>query len=58
MIAGMESALLPAYARAPITFVAGEGCELIDDTGRRYLDFIAGVAVCASATPIRQSPRR
>jgi acetylornithine/N-succinyldiaminopimelate aminotransferase len=42
-----ESSLLRAYARAPVTFVAGEGCELIDDTGRRYLDFIAGVAVCA-----------
>ncbi len=47
MIASVESALLPAYARAPVTFVAGEGCELIDDAGRRYLDFIAGVAVCA-----------
>ena len=47
MIANAESPLLPAYARAPVTFVAGEGCELIDDTGRRHLDFIAGVAVCA-----------
>jgi acetylornithine/N-succinyldiaminopimelate aminotransferase len=42
-----RSALLPAYARAPVTIVAGEGCEVIDDTGRRYLDFIAGIAVCA-----------
>lgn len=40
-------ALLPAYARAPVTFVAGEGCELIDDGGRRYLDFLGGIAVCA-----------
>jgi acetylornithine/N-succinyldiaminopimelate aminotransferase len=41
------AALLPTYNRAPVTFVAGEGCELIDDTGRRYLDFLAGIAVCA-----------
>lgn len=47
MIANVDCPLLPAYARAPVTFVSGEGCELIDDTGRRYLDFIAGVAVCA-----------
>ena len=47
VIASVESTLMPTYARAPVTFVAGEGCELIDDTGRRYLDFIAGVAVCA-----------
>lgn len=40
-------ALLPAYARAPVTFVAGRGCELIDDAGRRYLDFLGGLAVCA-----------
>jgi hypothetical protein len=47
VIADVEAALLPAYGRAPVTFVSGEGCELVDDAGRRYLDFIAGVAVCA-----------
>jgi acetylornithine/N-succinyldiaminopimelate aminotransferase len=39
--------LLDTYKRAPITIVAGEGCELIDDHGRRYLDCIGGIAVCA-----------
>lgn len=39
--------LLDTYARAPITIVAGDGCELVDDTGRRYLDFIGGLAVSA-----------
>ncbi len=39
--------LLDTYARAPLTIVAGEGCELIDDQGRRYLDFIGGLAVSA-----------
>lgn len=39
--------LLENYKRAPITFVAGEGCELIDERGERYLDCIGGIAVCA-----------
>lgn len=39
--------LLDTYRRAPLTIVAGEGCELIDDRGRRYLDFIGGLAVNA-----------
>ena len=37
--------LLDTYNRAPITIVRGEGCELIDDCGRRYLDCIGGLAV-------------
>jgi acetylornithine/N-succinyldiaminopimelate aminotransferase len=43
----MRDALLANYNRAPITIVRGEGCYLYDDQGRRYLDFIAGIAVCA-----------
>lgn len=39
--------LLENYNRAPVTFVAGEGCELIDERGERYLDCIGGIAVCA-----------
>ncbi len=39
--------LLANYARAPVTIVRGEGCELIDTEGTRYLDFLAGIAVCA-----------
>lgn len=42
-----NDALLATYNRAPVTFVRGEGCELIDAQGNRYLDFIAGIAVCA-----------
>jgi predicted acetylornithine/succinylornithine family transaminase len=41
------AALLGVYARAPITLVGGEGSEVIDDTGRRYLDFTSGIAVNA-----------
>ncbi|MBI5834338.1 MAG: aspartate aminotransferase family protein [Armatimonadetes bacterium] len=32
--------------RLPIAFVKGEGCYLWDSEGRRYLDFLAGIAVC------------
>ncbi len=35
------------YKRAPIEIVGGEGVHLIDSTGRRYLDFVAGIAVNA-----------
>lgn len=40
-----RSAVLPTYARADITVVRGEGCTVWDDTGRAYLDFVAGIAV-------------
>lgn len=39
--------LLSTYGRFPVTFVAGEGARLLDDSGREYLDFIAGIAVCS-----------
>ncbi len=41
----LASHLLPAYARAPVTFVEGDGCWLVDDNGERYLDFAGGIAV-------------
>lgn len=34
------------YTRFPVAFVRGEGCRLWDDTGKEYLDFLAGIAVC------------
>ena len=43
----MNDALLNNYNRAPVTIVKGEGCELIDDQGTRYLDVIAGIATCS-----------
>ncbi len=42
-----EPALLANYSRAPVRFVSGDGCYLVDEEGRRYLDAIAGIAVCA-----------
>jgi acetylornithine/N-succinyldiaminopimelate aminotransferase len=34
------------YARYPLTLVKGRGCTLVDDQGKTYTDFIAGIAVC------------
>lgn len=34
------------YSRLPVTFVKGEGVWLWDDHGERYLDALAGIAVC------------
>ncbi len=38
---------LPIYRRSGIRIVRGEGMYLIDDSGKRYLDFAAGIAVNA-----------
>lgn len=40
-------ALVPTYKRAAVEFVDGEGVHLIDRDGRRYLDFVSGIAVNA-----------
>lgn len=42
-----EDRVQKTYGRYPITFVAGSGCVLTDDTGRSYLDFVSGIATCA-----------
>ena len=34
------------YTRLPVTFVKGEGIWLWDDQGKKYLDALAGIAVC------------
>jgi acetylornithine/N-succinyldiaminopimelate aminotransferase len=40
-------ALMMTYKRAPVEFVGGEGVHLIDRDGKRYLDFVSGIAVNA-----------
>ncbi|WP_295623568.1 aspartate aminotransferase family protein [uncultured Nitrosomonas sp.] len=40
------SNLMNTYSRLPVTFVKGEGVWLWDNRGERYLDALAGVAVC------------
>src|SRR5687767_4541188 len=36
---------MQTYGRAPVAFVRGEGTQLWDSEGRRYLDFLSGLAV-------------
>lgn len=40
-----ERVLLPTYRRAPVTLVAGSGCYVETEDGRRLLDLVAGIAV-------------
>ncbi|MGI9604341.1 MAG: aspartate aminotransferase family protein [Acidimicrobiales bacterium] len=37
--------LMPNYGAPPVMFVRGEGTELWDRAGKRYLDFLTGLAV-------------
>lgn len=39
--------VLPTYGRFPLVPVRGEGCRLWDETGKSYLDFCTGIAVCS-----------
>ncbi|MFY7752642.1 MAG: acetylornithine transaminase [Exiguobacterium acetylicum] len=40
------SALLPTYQRTDVELVKGQGSIVEDATGKTYLDFIMGIAVC------------
>src|SRR5579863_2978743 len=39
--------LIPTYDRMPILAVQGDGCYVYDETGKKYLDFLGGLAVNA-----------
>ncbi len=39
------AALMPTYARLPVTFSHGQGCYLVDTEGRRYFDALCGISV-------------
>ena len=39
--------LMNTYRRPPLVFVRGQGCYLYDHRGRKYLDFLGGLAVNA-----------
>lgn len=46
-MSGAEHALLHTYNRFPVVLEKGEGVYLYDTDGKKYLDFAAGIAVCA-----------
>ncbi len=41
----IDNHLLKNYSRYPVEFVNGEGAYLFDSEGKRYLDFLSGIAV-------------
>lgn len=47
VIATTQQYLMPNYRRAPVAFSHGQGVWLYDLEGKRYLDFISGIAVSA-----------
>ena len=42
----MTDTLMTTYARLPVSFTHGEGCNLVDADGKTYLDALSGIAVC------------
>jgi acetylornithine/N-succinyldiaminopimelate aminotransferase len=42
-----EKYLMTTYLRPPIVFTHGKGCYIYDSTGKKYLDFLGGLAVNA-----------
>src|SRR5690606_18500200 len=47
LLARWPAALLNTYGTPPVALVRGEGAGVEDDTGRRYLDLVSGIAVNA-----------
>ena len=41
-----DKVIAATYKRFPIVLSRGEGCVVWDTEGRRYTDFVAGIAVC------------
>ncbi len=41
-----DKVVMATYGRQPLVLVKGEGCRVWDDSGKEYLDFVAGLAVC------------
>ncbi|EIA74546.1 acetylornithine aminotransferase [Campylobacter coli 132-6] len=42
-----QSHIIPTYKRFDIVLESGEGVYLLDDKGKKYLDFSSGIGVCA-----------
>lgn len=47
LMARADRFLANTYARFPVALHRGEGCRVWDVEGKEYLDFVAGIAVCA-----------
>lgn len=45
-VAKSDRYVAATYGRFPIALVRGQGCQVWDADGKRYLDLVAGLAVC------------
>ncbi len=45
--ADFDAYVMATYGRFPLALVRGSGCQVWDDQGREYLDFVAGIATCS-----------
>jgi acetylornithine/N-succinyldiaminopimelate aminotransferase len=41
-----DKVITKTYTRFPIVITKGKGCNLWDTEGKKYLDFVSGIAVC------------
>ena len=46
IMAQADQVIAKTYKRFPVVISKGSGCTLTDTEGRRYTDFVAGIAVC------------
>ncbi|MBW2409868.1 MAG: aspartate aminotransferase family protein [Deltaproteobacteria bacterium] len=46
LMAQADQVMARTYTRFPLVFSKGQGSTLFDSSGRSYLDFVAGIAVC------------
>lgn len=46
-VSNADKFLLPTYKRSPFVLTHGRGCYVYDATGKKYLDFLGGIAVNA-----------
>src|SRR5580704_16820463 len=46
-VAKADEYLLPTYKRSPFMLTHGRGCYVFDADGKKYLDFLGGIAVNA-----------
>jgi acetylornithine/N-succinyldiaminopimelate aminotransferase len=45
-MARVNEVIARTYKRFPVVLTRGSGCTLWDENGKRYTDFLAGIAVC------------
>jgi acetylornithine aminotransferase len=41
-----DKVIAKTYNRFPIVITKGKGCSLWDSEGKKYMDFVSGIAVC------------